>query len=81
VTQLVVRVVTDVLIHVFIENPEGLGKRRIAKGKLSVLLPQILLEKLGGGEETQNGYIARVRRTAIGPTGYSTPAETCNAGT
>ena len=66
---LVVRVVVDVLVHVIVDDGEGLGVRPISPSasdlavldpaELVVLLPEIGFEQLRGCEELEDRHVPR----------------------
>jgi len=65
---LVVGVVGDVLRHVAVKHTQpGLVARvgRLLASELGVLLPEIRLEELGRGEESENGNVAPAASTPL----------------
>ena len=64
--QLVIGVIRDVLRHIFVENVQSFLIGIITQRKLSVLLPQIGLDKLGCGKKAKDRGIAVVDGTVIG---------------
>ena len=57
-TQLIVRVIRDVLRDVIIDCFDGPHISVVASGQFGILLPEIGLEKLGCGQKAHNIYVA-----------------------